>query len=71
MKGIGFTVIVKFWLGPGHPFSDGVTVMVPVVGVATMAAVKLRSPIPFAGNPMAGFEFVQVYVGLPVPIKGT
>ena len=56
---------------PGHPLAFGVTVMVPVWVVATLAAVKLISPLPEAPRPMAGLELVQFRVGLPVATKLT
>ena len=69
--GSGFTVTVNVWEGPTQPFSEGVTVMVPVVVDTTLEAVKLISPEPLAPKPMLVFEFVQLNVGFPVPTKPT
>lgn len=48
---------------PGHPFSDGVTVMVEViVAVVVLVAVNAgTSPVPLAASPIAVLLFVQVY----------
>ena len=54
----GLTVIVKVWAGPAQG-PEGVTVIVPVCVVATLAAVKFRSPEPEAGRPMAGLVLIQ------------
>ena len=58
--GLGFTVIVKLWLGPEQPLV-GVTVIVAVMGAAPLfTAVKLGSPpVPLAANPMAVLLFVH------------
>lgn len=69
--GAGVTVMVKFCGMPGQPFSVGITVKLPVVGAPTLAAVKLMLPVPLAPSPMAVLEFVQINVGLTVPLKGT
>ena len=58
--GAGLTVMVNTWGVPVQPFSEGVTVMVPVVGLGTAAAVKLRLPVPDASSPIAVLLFVQV-----------
>lgn len=71
MEGAGVTVSVKFCVAPVHPFALGVTVIVPVVGAPTVAAVKLILPVPEAPNPMAVLELFQVKDGLPVPVKFT
>ncbi len=44
---------------PVQPFSEGVTVMVPVCGVAGFAEVKLMFPLPAAPRPIAVLLFVQ------------
>lgn len=69
--GNGLTVMVKLWLGPGHPLALGVTVMLPVVGLVTLAAVKEISPEPLGPRPMDVLEFVQLKFGFPVPLKIT
>ena len=71
MVGAGVTVIVKFWATPGQPFPLGVTIRFPVVGLPTLAAVKLILPLPLAPRPMATLEFVQLKLGFPVPLKLT
>ena len=48
----------------------GVTVIVPEIGavvvlVAVNAAIPVALPPLLAANPIAGFEFVQVYVVVP------
>ena len=54
---------------PGQPNSEGVTVMLPVVVVVTVAAISFMSPEPLKGTPVAALLLVQVYVApeeLPV-----
>ena len=63
--------MVKFWVGPLQPFSDGVTTILPVVWLPTLAAVKEISPVPLAPRPMAVLEFVHEKVGFPVPENDT
>ncbi len=58
--GVGLTVMVKVWAGPVQPLWAGVTVMVPVCGVATLDAVKLMFPKPPPDRPMAVLLFVQL-----------
>ena len=52
-----------------HPFADGVTVMVAVMGdvVALVATNEGISPDPLAARPMSMLLFVQVNV---VPLTG-
>ncbi len=49
---------------PVHPFADGVTVIVAVIGdvVALVAVNEGMSPDPLAARPMAELLFVQVKV---------
>ena len=61
----GLTVMVNTCGVPVQPFSEGVTVMVVVVGLDTLAAVKLMLPEPVAGNPMPGLLLVQLSIGFP------
>ena len=67
--GEGFTVTVNVAGVPVHPFADGVTVMVAVIGevVALLAANEGILPDPPAARPMAVLLFVQVNV---VPLTG-
>ncbi len=58
----GLTVIETLTGVPVQLPSTGVAVMTAVCGVATLAVVKLKSPVPFAGKPMAGLSFVQLTV---------
>jgi hypothetical protein len=60
-------VIVKVVVAPVHPFADGVTVMVAVMGavVALVAANEGISPGPPAARPMSVLLFVQVNVVPP------
>jgi hypothetical protein len=60
--GDGFTVIVKVVIVPGHPFIDGVTVMVAIIGfVPLLMAVNWGiSPIPLAPIPIAGLLLIQL-----------
>ena len=67
--GKGKTVTIKVRGVPGQPNSEGVTVMLPVVVVVTVAAISFRSPEPLKGTPVAPLLLVQVYVApeeLPV-----
>jgi hypothetical protein len=67
--GAGFTVTVNVAGVPVHPFTDGVTVMVAVMGkvVALLTVNDGTSPDPLAARPMAVLLFVQVNV---VPLTG-
>lgn len=71
--GNGLTVIVNVWAVPGHPATVGVTVIVAVTGdaVALVAVNAPMLPVPLAAKPMAVLLFVQLKVGLPVPVKLT
>ena len=72
MKGNGLVEMVKLWLGPIQPFSEGVTMTVPITqGVGSESAIKLISPVPLASKPIAVFEFVQLNVGFGVPENNT
>ena len=55
-------VIVKVRAAPTHEPTTGVTVIVAVCCVVTLADVKLKSPEPLAAKPMSVLEFVQLYV---------
>ena len=61
----GLMVMVKVWAGPVQPFSVAVTEMVPVMGLAGLAAVNEMLPEPEAPRPMAVLLFVQLKVGFP------
>lgn len=64
--------MVKVVVDPAHPFADGVTVIVAVVGVAPLlTAVKLAiSPRPAAARPIEVLSFVQLNcVPATVPVK--
>ncbi len=50
---------------------SGVTVIVAVSGMVTLADRMWISPVPLAGRPIAGLSFVQEKVGLPVPENST
>ena len=54
ITGVGLTVIVKLWDGPGHPLAVGVTVMVAITGdEPVLMAVKAGMfPLPLAASPM-------------------
>ena len=67
--GAGFTVTVNVAGVPAHPFADGVTVMVAVMGevVALVAVNEGISPDPLGARPMAVLSFAQVKV---VPLTG-
>lgn len=54
--------MVKVRAAPTHAPTTGVTVIVAVCCVVTLAEVKLKSPVPLAAKPISGFEFVQLYV---------
>lgn len=69
--GAGLTVIVKFSVAPVQPAKEGVTAKLARVGVPTLAAVKLMSPIPEAPSPIAVFVFVQSKVAPAVPLNVT
>ena len=47
----------------------GVTVIRAVSARVTLAAVKLRLPVPEVGKPMAGLSFTQVNTAPAVPVK--
>jgi hypothetical protein len=59
--------MVKLFVGPGHPFAMGVTVMVAVTGalVVLMAVNEGILPLPVAAKPIDGLLFVQLK---PVPL---
>lgn len=59
MVGTGFTVTRKVIGAPLQPFSLGVTVIVDVWGVVTLAALSEILPKPVAGIPVAGLLFRQ------------
>ena len=52
--GAGVTVIVKVCATPVHPGPFGITVIVPVWALATLALVKLISPLPEAPSSIRG-----------------
>ena len=54
------TVMVNICGVPTQPARAGVTVMVPVVGLVTLAALKLMLPLPVVPSPMAVLLFAQV-----------
>ena len=67
---LGFTVIVNVCGVPEQPFITGVTVMVDISVVATVADVKEAiSPVPLAASPVAVLSFVQLNVAPDVPTK--
>lgn len=59
--GIGFTVMVKDFPGPAHPFNSGITVMVAVTGkvVLLMAVKDGMFPVPDGASPINVLLFVQ------------
>ena len=70
--GAGFTVMVKLWVVPKHPFISGVTVMVAVTGeVPVFVALNdAIFPVPLVGSPMEASVFTQLnMVLLTVPVK--
>ncbi len=71
MAGVGFTVIRKSSGAPMQPFKIGVTIIVAICVVVTLAVVKFRFPVPDAASPIVVFEFVQLYVAPAVPENGT
>ena len=64
-------MILNDWISPvqaGVPFEkEGVTIMVAVIGLGVVFVPlnALIVPEPDAANPIAGFEFVQLYVVVP------
>ena len=62
--GLGLTVMVKVFDVPAQPFTVGVTVMVPVMGVLPeLVEVKPGTlPVPLAPSPMEVLLFVQAKV---------
>ena len=60
--GVGFTVMVKFCAAPGHPFANGVTVIVAVTGalVVLIAVNDGISPVPLAPRPIAVLLLLQL-----------
>jgi hypothetical protein len=66
---VGLTVIVNVVGVPVHPFAEGVTVIVAVIGevVAFVAVNAGTLPEPLAASPMAVLLFVHVNV---VPLTG-
>ena len=66
------TVIVKSIEVPTQLPAVGVTVICATLWFATFAAAKdAMSPVPLAVRPMLVLSFVQLNVGLPVPVKLT
>lgn len=68
--GVGFTVIMKVWEGPGQSteplLNEGVTVNVEVIGVEPVfVALNDRLPVPSVPSPIAVFVFVQLKVVIP------
>ena len=63
--GLGFIVIVYDFDGPLHPFIEGVTIMVALIGsLVKFLAVKVgtdKAPVPAAINPILVLLFVQEY----------
>jgi hypothetical protein len=63
--GLGFIVIVYDFDGPLHPFIEGVTIMVALIGsLVKFIAVKVgtdKAPVPAAINPILVLLFVQEY----------
>ena len=59
--GVGFTVMVKVWAVPVHPFNFGVTVIVAVIAdeVELVAEKDAISPTPFAAKPILVLLFAQ------------
>src|SRR5450759_4259526 len=63
---VGFTVIVKVFVGPSHILPPllkcGVTMIVAITGAVPkfIAAKEAMSPVPLANSPMDGVSFVQV-----------
>jgi len=50
---------------PGHPLSDGVTVIIPVIFTPVLFAGAFQLgifPVPLEANPIAALEFVHEYV---------
>ena len=62
--GIGFTVNKNVSFVPAQPPKVGVTMTCEICVVATLFAVKLKSPMPLAARPEFVFEFVHVIVGV-------
>ena len=59
MAGTGLTVTLNVIGCPLHPFSLGVTTIVEVCGAVTAAALRLISPVPNTGTPVAVLLLVQ------------
>lgn len=63
--GLGFMVMVYDFDGPLHPFIEGVTVMVALIGsLVEFVAVKVgtdKAPVPAATNPIVVLLFAQEY----------
>jgi len=60
--GAGYTVIVKLMGVPGHPLSDGVTIIVPVIFAPVLFAGAFQLgifPVPLVAKPIAALEFVH------------
>lgn len=69
---LGLTVIVNEMELPVQPFAEGVTDMVPLIGlpVELVEVKEGMSPEPEALRPMAGLVFVQLkVVPVAVPVK--
>ena len=60
--GVGLTVMEKETGVPVQPLNVGVTSIVPLIGavVKLVAVNEVISPVPLAGNPIAGLVFVQL-----------
>ena len=69
--GRGRMITVKMRADPVHPPKTGVTVIRAVSTVSGASAVKDRSPLPTADNPIFGLLFVQVNAAPCVPLKAT
>ena len=67
--GVGFTVMVKLWVGPTHPFAVGVTVTIDVAAtVPLLSAIKEDiPPEPTDASPVLELLLAHVYV---VPATG-
>jgi len=59
--GVGFTVIIYEEAVPVHPLTEGVTVIVALIGVVPglVAVNEAIFPVPLEANPIAVLVFVQ------------
>ena len=57
-------------VAPAQTPNSGVTAIAAVCGAPAPEAVNCTDPIPEAGNPIAGLEFVQRYCAPGVPLNG-